>query len=85
MAGDFGNMPLNGVRGPGRQNWNLALFKSFRLQRVAAAVLNSVRKPSTLNHTQFKDVSNTFTNSNFGAVTTAHDPREMQLGVKLYY
>jgi hypothetical protein len=40
---------------------------------------------NTFNHTQFKDVSNTFTNGNFGAVTTAHDPREIQLGVKVIF
>jgi len=36
-------------------------------------------------HTQFKDVSATFSASNFGAVTTAHDPREIQLGLKLIF
>jgi len=34
---------------------------------------------------QFKDVTATFSASNFGAVTTAHDPREIQLGLKLIF
>ena len=40
---------------------------------------------SFFNHTQFRDVSTTFSASNFGAVTSAHDPREIQLGAKLIF
>ena len=28
-AGEFGDLPFNSIRGPGRQNWNMSLFKSF--------------------------------------------------------
>jgi hypothetical protein len=49
--------------------------------RVEVANLQS----KLVNHTQFKDVSTSFSASNFGEVTTAHDPREIQLGVKLIF
>ena len=70
-AGEFGNMPRNSVYGPGRQNWNIAFFKSFVFSESRGSRLELRAETfNTFNHTQFKDVSNTFTNSNFGAVTT---------------
>ena len=79
-------MPRNSVYGPGRQNWNIAFFKSFVFSETRGSRLELRAETfNTFNHTQFKDVSNTFTNSNFGAVTTAHDPREIQLGVKVVF
>jgi hypothetical protein len=85
-AGEFGDMPRNSVYGPGRQNWNIAFFKSFVFSESRGSRLELRAETfNTFNHTQFKDVSNTFTNSNFGAVTTAHDPREIQLGVKVIF
>jgi hypothetical protein len=37
------------------------------------------------NHTQFRNVSNSDTASDFGQVTSAFDPRVFQLGLKLVY
>jgi hypothetical protein len=86
LAGEFGNMPRNSVYGPGRQNWNIALFKSFVFSESRGSRLEFRAETfNTFNHTQFKDVSSTFSASNFGAVTSAHDPREIQLGVKVIF
>ena len=86
VAGTFGNLPFNSVRGPGRQNWNLALFKSFVFSESRGSKLEfRAEFFNAFNHTEFNNVSNSFTNGDFGAVTSAHDPREIQLGLKLYY
>jgi hypothetical protein len=86
VAGTFGNLPFNSIRGPGRQNWNLALFKSFVFSESRGSKLEfRAEFFNAFNHTEFNNVSNTFTNGDFGAVTSAHDPREIQLGLKLYY
>ena len=86
QAGLFGNFPRNSVYGPGRQNWNIAFFKSFVFSETRGSRLELRAETfNTFNHTQFKDVSTTFSASNFGAVTTAHDPREIQLGVKVIF
>jgi hypothetical protein len=86
MAGTFGNTPFDAVRGPGRQNWNLALFKSFVISESRGTRFElRAESFNTWNHTEWKDVSTTFSSSNFGAVTTAHDPREIQLGAKLIF
>jgi len=85
-AGTWGNLPFNSVRGPGRQNWNLSLFKSFLFSESRGSKLEfRAEFFNAFNHTEFNNVSNTFTNGDFGAVTSAHDPREIQLGLKLYF
>ena len=86
VAGTWGNLPFNSIRGPGRQNWNLALFKSFLFSETRGSKLEfRAEFFNAFNHTEFNNVSNTFTNGDFGAVTSAHDPREIQLGLKLYF
>jgi len=85
LAGEWGNMPFNGVRGPGRDNWNLSLFKSFAFNERGSRLEFRAEFFNVWNHTQFNNVSNTFTNGDFGQVTSAHDPRTLQFGLKLYY
>ncbi|HEX4486461.1 MAG TPA: hypothetical protein VH088_09365, partial [Terriglobales bacterium] len=85
-AGTFGNTPFDVLRAPGRQNWNLALFKSFVISESRGTRFElRAESFNTFNHTEFKDVSTTFSNGNFGAITSAHDPREIQLGAKLIF
>ena len=86
VAGTWGNLPFNSIRGPGRQNWNLSLFKSFLFSETRGSRLEfRAEFFNAFNHTEFNNVSNTFTNGDFGAVTSAHDPREIQLGLKAYF
>jgi len=85
-AGNWGNEPFNNLRGPGRQNWNLSLFKSFLFSESRGSKLEfRAEFFNAFNHTEFNSISTTFTNGNFGAITSAHDPREIQLGLKLYF
>ncbi len=84
--GTFGNLPFNALRGPGRDNWNLSLFKSFVFSEERGSKLEfRAEFFNAWNHTEFNNVSTSFSASNFGAVTSAHDPREIQLGLKLYF
>ena len=84
--GTFGNTPFDAVRAPGRQNWNVALFKSFVISESRGSRIElRAESFNTWNHTEFNQVSTTFANGNFGAVTSAHDPREIQLGLKAYF
>jgi hypothetical protein len=86
VAGEFGDEPFNNLRGPGRQNWNLALFKRFLFSESRGSSMEfRAEFFNAFNHTEFQNVSTTFTNGNFGAITSAHDPREIQLGLKLYF
>jgi hypothetical protein len=84
--GTFGTLPYNAFRGPGRNNWNLALVKSFVLSEERGSRFEfRAESFNTWNHTQFNNVSTAFGNKNFGAVTSAHDPRVFQMGAKLIF
>ncbi|HZS53070.1 MAG TPA: carboxypeptidase-like regulatory domain-containing protein [Bryobacteraceae bacterium] len=87
--GQWGNLTKGAVRGPGRDNWNLSLFKRFifseQHQREFQLRFESF---NAFNHTQFNQVSTTYSsnpNSNFGQVTSVWDPRVFQLGAKLLF
>ncbi len=91
--GTFGTLPYNAFRGPGRNNWNLSLFKTFMINEERGSKIEfRAESFNTWNHTQFNNVSNAVSfdaggniSNNFGQVTTAHDPRVFQLGLKAYF
>jgi hypothetical protein len=88
--GEWGNLPAHSVRGPGRQNWTLAVFKNFAFTETArlefrAEAFNAWNHPQFLGNVQGGGISNQFGASNFGAVTGAYDPRTFQFGLKLFF
>jgi len=85
-VGQWGNLGYDSIWGPGRFNTNLSIFKSFVLSEKRNSKLElRVESFNIFNHTQFQNVSSTFTSSNFGAVTSAFDPRVFQLGFKAFF
>jgi hypothetical protein len=91
-AGTWGNFGFDGVRGPGRDDWNLALFKNFVISEARGSAFQfRAESFNTWNHTQFGGsgqnggFSNNFGASNFGQMTSAFDPRVFQLGAKLIF
>ncbi len=84
--GAWGTLPNGKVRQPGRDNWNVSLFKSFVFSEARGSRLEfRVESFNTFNHTQFNGISSTFTASNFGQVTSVWDPRVFQMGLKLMF
>lgn len=90
--GTWGNLGFDALRGPGRQNWDLSLFKEFTLSESRGSRIEfRAESFNTFNHTQFGGpgqnggISTNLGSSNFGAVTSAWDPRVFQLGLKLIY
>ena len=90
--GTWGNEPHNGVRGPGRNNWNISLFKNFVLNEGRGTVLqfraeffNIWNHPQWVGDTLNGGISNNYGASNFGAVTSAYDPRTIQLALKFSF
>jgi hypothetical protein len=85
-AGAWGTLTKGAVRGPGRDNWNISMFKDFTFSESRGTKFElRVESFNTFNHTQFHDVSTSSTASNFGAVTSAYDPRVFQLGAKFLF
>ncbi len=83
-VGTWGNAGFNSLRGPGRDNWNLSVFKSFSFGEERRLELRA-ESFNLWNHTEFDQVSNGLGASNFGQVTSAFDPRVFQFGAKIYF
>jgi hypothetical protein len=83
-AGTFGNAGRNILRGPSFQNWDLALFKGFRLtERLASQfrfeVFDFPNHP-VLNNPDVNPRSGTF-----GLVTSKSDQRNIQFSLKFLF
>jgi len=83
-AGTFGNLGHNALRGPGRDNWNLSLFKTFAFTETSGLQLR-LETFNTFNHTQFQNVNNNFGQGTFGQFTSAYPARLIQLAGKVYF
>ncbi len=84
--GAWGDLPAGAVRAPGRDNWNMSLFKEFLFSETRGSRFElRVETFNTWNHTQYNGISTTLSSSNFGQVTSVWDPRVFQLGAKLYF
>jgi hypothetical protein len=80
----FGNAGKDAIVGPGRVNFNTALYKTFAFTERVHFEFRA-ESFNTFNHTQFNGVGNSFGNGNFGQVTSTWDPRTLQLGGKLSF
>ncbi len=80
----WGNAPKSIVKGPGRDNWNLSLYKDFRFKESAGLQLRA-ETFNTWNHTQFTGVNNSLNGSTAGQVNNTADPRIFQLGGRIYF
>lgn len=83
----FGNARKDTIVGPGIDNFNLALFKNFNLTEGPDAPHFQLRLETfnTFNHTQFSSIDTGLTDSTFGQVTAAQDPRVLQLAGKFVF
>ena len=70
--------------GPGRNNWNMALFKAFRFSERAQFQFR-LETFNTFNHTQFQNVDVGLGDSRFGQFTSAYPARIVQLAGKVYF
>ncbi len=81
--GDAGKMLL---RGPGRDNWDVSLFKRFAFSESGQRNVEfRFESFNTFNHTQLNAVDTTLSDGNFGQVTSAYDPRVLQFALKLHF
>jgi hypothetical protein len=91
-VGTVGNAAKTVIRGPGVNNWDVAVFKNFPI-REPVHVQFRFEFYNAFNHTQFTgldttarfDTSGNQINSDLGAFTAAGNPRIIQLGVKIYF
>jgi hypothetical protein len=82
--GAFGNSGRSILRGPGRNNLDLALFKNFFFPGNTILQLR-VEAFNALNHPQWSSVDQTIYSPSFGVINGAHDGRIVQLGAKVLW
>jgi hypothetical protein len=80
----WGNAKKDVVILPGLFNFNMALFKTFSFTESLKFQFR-LETFNTFNHTEFNGIDNGFNDGNFGQVTSAYDPRVLQLGGKLSF
>lgn len=82
--GHFGDSGRGAVYGPGFNNWDLAAIKNTKISERFSTQFRA-EFFNTFNHPSFLGVSTNRNSSLFGQVTSVHDPRIIQLGMKLYF
>jgi hypothetical protein len=96
-TGQWGNLGHNAVRGPGRDDWNLAIHKIFKFTETSNFEFRA-EGFNVWNHTQWQGDNGvgglnlncgwsgtSCTGGNFGQITSAYDPRVFQLMGKLSF
>jgi carboxypeptidase family protein len=95
QPGMFGSMRRDPLRGPGRNNWDVAVMRNFRFNDEKDNLQFRVETFNTFNHPQWSGVNTSCANQNpdgnscagngFGEVTSAFAPRIVQLGLKFEF
>jgi hypothetical protein len=80
----LGNASRNPVRGPGYRNVDLAASRRLRLHGATTVELR-VEAFNLLNNPAFGNPNGVFGSASFGSITTAGDPRVVQLAVKFRF
>jgi hypothetical protein len=83
-AGHFGTSRPGAVLGPGIQVWDMSLIKNFKFAERVGLQLR-LETFNTFNHGNPSGIDTNVGDSNFGAVTSWHDPRNVQIGAKINF
>ena len=89
---NVGDTPQGVLRAPGRNNFNTAVFKNFKIRERFNAQFRA-EAYNTFNHTQFNAIDTTVqynasgvnTRTSTANVTSARDPRVMQFAFRLMF
>ncbi len=82
--GHFGSSRPGAILGPGIQVWDMSLIKNFKFAERAGLQLR-LETFNTFNHGNPSGIDTNVGDSNFGAVTAWHDPRNVQIGAKINF
>ena len=81
----FGNSGFDILTGPGTDNWDMGIHKTFPIHETMNFALRG-EFFNAWNHASFANPNSGIGSSNFGTVTsTRHDPREIQIGGTLSF
>jgi hypothetical protein len=91
--GTVGNAAKNNIRGPGINNWDIALFKNFPIYKERVRMQFRTELYNAFNHTQFSgldtgarfDPQGNQVNARLGEFTASRAPRIIQFALRLYF
>jgi len=83
-AGTFGNAGLNILRGPGYMNWDLSMFKNFRVREWLTTQFR-MEAYNAPNHPLLNNPNVDPRSGAFGLVTSKSGARNLQLGLKFMF
>jgi hypothetical protein len=78
-----GNATVGQVQGPHFYRWDLSLRKNFRVSHYSAQV--RLESFNVFNRVNYNNPQLVVTNSNFGTITSAKTPREMQFSLRFEF
>jgi hypothetical protein len=84
--GTFGNIARTlGMRGPGQANWDVSLFKAFRITEALRAQFRA-EALNAFNTPMFAAPNVSYGSGSFGRITSqVNFSRMMQLGIRVYF
>ena len=82
--GYYGNAQTGIIRGPGQEIYNMALFKEFRPYRESVVEFRA-EAFNAFNHSNPGNPTTTVGNSNYGKITSASDPRILELALRIRF
>jgi hypothetical protein len=90
--GTIGNAATTVIRGPGINNFDIAIFKDFPIHESIKAQFRA-EMYNAFNHTQFSTLDNAArfdpqgnqVNTRLGAMTATYPPRKIQLALRFYF
>ena len=83
-AGTFGNAGRNSLEGRGTFNFDAALIRRIRIWEATNLQIR-IEAFNLLNHPTFGNPRSSLSDSNFGRILTANDPRIMQFALKYVF
>jgi Carboxypeptidase regulatory-like domain/TonB-dependent Receptor Plug Domain len=83
-VGHFGSSRPGAILGPGIQVWDMSLIKNIKFAERVGLQLR-LETFNTFNHGNPSGIDTNVGDSNFGAVTAWHDPRNVQIGAKISF
>lgn len=81
----FGNAGRGIIRGPGLNNFDLAVYKNFIIRENGPRFQFRAESFNSFNHFQLQNPGTNISQSTFGQVTTDRGPRLIQLGLKFTF
>jgi carboxypeptidase family protein len=80
----FGNSGRNILRGPGRNNFDISIGRTFKIAENKSVEFRS-EFFNAFNHAQFFNPDHNGFDANFAQITQARDPRLIQFALKFYF